>query len=255
MTALQRALRAEARKAIAARVPRIAGVLLIVGVVGVTASMTLDLGDAATLGGMKATAFAVTDAASFVSTADQVAAVASLLAFGVNAAWLVGREFVDGTVAGLFARATPRATVAVAKLVIHIVWTAVVSMILLAAIALSILLLGFGGLDAETWRALARLGVALMITGLLSTVAALVATLARGYLAAVGTLVGIVAVTQIAVIIGAGSWFPFAVPALWAMFGSTGASPLAVVVSAAAGLLLCAATVWAWARLRMVARS
>lgn len=253
MSALARALRAELRKLRAARVAAIAGSLLVVGVVGITSAMTLDVGDAPTLTGEKFAAFAVSDAPSFVAVATQIAAVASLLAFGVCAAWITGREFVDGTVAGLFARPTSRAMIATAKLIVHIVWCTAVSALVLAAMVIAMLALGFGWPDLDTWSALGRLGTALLITALLSTAASLVATLSRGYLAPIGVLIALVAVSQVAVILGLGGWFPFSSPTLWAMFGTAGASAGALVVAATTGLLLCAATVAAWRRLRLVA--
>lgn len=253
MTALARALRAELRKLRAARVAAIAASLLIVGVAGITSAMTLDVGDAATLAGAKLTAFAVNDAASFVATAAQIAAVASLLAFGVCAAWITGREFVDGTVAGLFARPTSRATIATAKLIVHLAWCTATTVLVLASIVITMLALGFGWPDPDTWAAIGRLGTALVITALLSTVASLVATISRGYLAPIGALIALVAVSQVAVIVGFGSWFPFSSPTLWALLGEAGVSAGAIGVAAGTGLLLCVATVVTWHRLRLAA--
>lgn len=253
MIALVRALRAELRKLRAARVTTIAGSLLVVGVVGITSAMTLDVDAAPTLAGEKFAAFAVNDAPSFVAVATQIAAVASLLAFGVCAAWITGREFVDGTIAGLFARPTSRAMIATAKLIVHIVWCAAVSALVLAAIVIAMLALGYGWPGLETWGAIGRLGTALLITALLSSVASLVATLSRGYLAPIGVIIALVAVSQVAAILGLGGWFAFSSPTLWALFGPAGASMAALVVATATGLLLCGATVVAWRRLRLVA--
>lgn len=253
MSALARALRAETLKLRGARVTVIAGLLLVAGVVSITSAMTLDLGDAPTLAGSKLTTFAVTDAASFVATAAQIAAVSSLLAFGICAAWITGREFVDGTVAGLFARPTSRAVIATAKLLVHLAWCSVISLLVLTAIVTAIVLLGFGWPDRDTWSAIGRLGTSMLITALLSSVASLVATLARGYLAAIGVLMALVAVSQVAVIVGLGSWFPFSAPTLWALLGRSGASEGALLVAATAGLVLYVLTVVAWRRLRVAA--
>ncbi|UYN82983.1 MAG: ABC transporter permease [Microcella sp.] len=253
MSAIARALRAEVRKLRASRVAAIAGSLLVVGVVGITSAMTLDIGAAPTLAGEKFAAFAVSDAPSFVAVATQIAAVASLLAFGVCAAWITGREFVDGTIAGLFARPTSRSTIAFAKLIVHVVWCAVVTVLVLTAMVVVMLALGYGWPGLETWGAIGRLGTALLITALLSSVASLVATLSRGYLAPIGVIIALVAASQVAVVLGAGDWFAFSSPTLWAMFGADGASIAGLVVAATTGLLLCAATVAAWRRLRLVA--
>ena len=47
-------------------------------------------------------------------------------------------------------------------------------------------------------------------------------------------LVGVVAVTQVIVLVGGGAWFPYAVPSLWTGTGGTEAA--AAVTPAALGL-------------------
>ncbi|MDN5897002.1 MAG: ABC transporter permease, partial [Nocardioides sp.] len=41
-------------------------------------------------------------------------------------------------------------------------------------------------------------------------------TIGRGYLAAIGALIGLGVAAQVAVLAGAGAWFPLSSPALWA---------------------------------------
>ena len=53
---------------------------------------------------------------------------------------------------------------------------------------------------------------------------AAVATATRSALATVGALIGVVALTQVVVLVGAGAWFPFAVPSLWTGTGGPGAA-------------------------------
>jgi ABC-2 type transport system permease protein len=91
--------------------------------------------------------------------------------------------------------------------------------------------------------------------GILSLTMAFVAGLGRGYLAAIGVLSVIVAVTQIAVLFGTGGWFPFAVPGLMAIAGTENAPTLSVVqLLLVPGLAL--AGIWAtlrwWRRAEVV---
>lgn len=255
MTALAHALRAELRKARASRVLTLAGAALVVGVAAITGAMTLDLASTPTLGGAKVDAFSVTDATSYVSTAAQVASVASLLAFGIAAAWIVGREFVDGTVSGLFARPVSLTLVAVAKLTVYFAWCLIVTALVILSSLASILALGFSWPDDETVLALGRLATSLVVTSLLSMAAALVATLARGYLAAFGAIIAMVAVSQIAVIAGLGAWFPLSAPALWAIFGAEGVEWTALAGAGALGSGFALATVASWRRLRLTETS
>jgi ABC-2 type transport system permease protein len=110
-------------------------------------------------------------------------------------------------------------TIATAKFLVLAIWAALVCAIVrLAAYALApVAGLALPGLD-DNVAALKVLAVGL--TGaLLATPMALVASLARGYLAAIATLILIVVATQIITTVGFGLWFPYAVPSLWAGMG------------------------------------
>ena len=60
-----------------------------------------------------------------------------------------------------------------------------------------------------------------------------VASAGRGYLAAFGGLIGLIVAAQVAVLAGAGAWFPLSSPALWAAdsptMGSVSIGQLALV--------------------------
>ena len=65
--------------------------------------------------------------------------------------------------------------------------------------------------------ALARLIALLALTGLLALTVGLFASVGRGYLAGFAGLIGLVVAPQIAIVVGAGAWFPWSAPALWAI--------------------------------------
>ena len=64
--------------------------------------------------------------------------------------------------------------------------------------------------------ALARVMAMAALTGLLVLTVTLFASAGRGYRAAFGGLIGLIVSAQVAVLAGAGAWFPFSSPALWA---------------------------------------
>lgn len=233
----------------ASRVPAVTGAALIIGVVAITAGMTVALPESPTLGGAKLDLFAVTDARSFVATAAQIASAAGFLAFGVVAAWITGREFVEGTIEGRFARPIPLSSVATAKLVVLMGWALAVTAALIGASATAILALGYD--VSEAVPSLARLAVAMLLTAAMSTIAALIATITRGYLASIGVIVGLIAVGQVSVLTGAGSWVPIAAPALWALGGSALVPPAALAGTLGLGLVSACAVVIAWRYLRV----
>lgn len=183
-------------------------------------------------------------------SAVQIAAAAGVLASGVVLAWSFGREFTEGTVAGLFAQPVGRSTIALAKIVVHLVWSGVLGVVTAAVVALAALAAGFGTPDADSALTLARLPVLVFWCGFITLPAALFATVGRGLLAGLAAVVIILVVTQVSVVTGAGPWFPLAAPALWAI--DPGAVPavawaLAPVVPAAAVSL----TLWSWHRLQL----
>ena len=188
----------------------------------------------------------------YLGVVGQVAAAAMFVGAGVVVAWVFGREHVEGTFAALFASAVPRGAVATAKLVVVALWALAVALGVTAVALVAGLLADVGaeplGVVAP---ALGRLLVVAASTTLLAIPVAWVASVGRGYLPAIGAVILVVAVAQVAVLLGAGSWFPFAVPGLVAVAGAPGVpSPGAVgvglaVLSVAAGA---AATVRWWRR-------
>ncbi len=156
----------------------------------------------------------------------------------------------------LFACATPRTAIAAAKLLLLSGWG------LLTAVALGPALIAVGvasghGLpDPHSMLVIARLVVMTALTSLLALVAGLFASLSRGYLGAVGGLIGLVAGAQIAVVSPAAQWCPWSLPGLWALSADTPGLPeistwrLALVPLAA--LPLAVATVHWWRRSELV---
>jgi ABC-type transport system involved in multi-copper enzyme maturation permease subunit len=182
----------------------------------------------------------------------QVLSVALLTAGGFAAAWSYGREFGDGTAGALAALWVPRWMVGLVKALLLVVW---LTACLAASIAVTMLLsLGVGGrLSAGVWQ---EAGVAvlagLLAVGLVSPFAC-VASLTRSQLGTVGVLIGVVMVTQVVVVLGAGAWFPFAVPSLLTgmggeeVAGEIGAA--SILITAAVGPLAVLAVAWQWGRL------
>ena len=140
--------------------------------------------------------------------ATQVAAAGSLLALGVVASWVVGREFADGTVERLFALAVGRAGIAIAKILV-VAGVAAVSGVLLALGVLGVgVVLGYGVPAATDVAGLGRLAVLVVLSGLLALPCAWAATVGRGLLPGIGLAVALLAGTQVLVVAGAASWFP-----------------------------------------------
>ncbi len=151
--------------------------------------------------------------------AAQILSVGGLLAFGFVVAWVFGREFTEKTFGALFASPTPRAAIAAAKLAVVGAWGAAVSLAVAVFTLVAGVASGLGAPDAAAWAGVIRIAVVGWLTVLLALPLGLVASVTRGYLGAFAALLGIVLVTQIVVALGAGAWFPYAAPGIWAGLG------------------------------------
>ncbi len=181
------------------------------------------------------------------SSSGQIVAAAAFLAFGVAAAWCYGREFADRTFPSLFALAVSRRTISLAKLVVLLLGS------LLAVVVMTLVIGALGlmtSLEVSSTSIVGGLGRVFaigLLSALLAVVAGLVASIGRGYLPALGLLIGLVAIAQLAVLFGTGGWFPFAVPGLIAVAGAEGV-PAVTGVQIALVPLLCAVIAFLTAR-------
>ncbi|MDO7883071.1 ABC transporter permease [Salinibacterium soli] len=212
---MKAALITETMKFVRARVSIATTIMLTVGIGLLCSSMLLAAsGDDPNLAAKLGALVDPGGWAGYLSTASQITAIAGLLGFGVVLSWLYLREFSEGTVTGLFALPVGRGTTALAKLIVYLLWAAVVSAVLVAAlVALGFV---FGLPSVPDAAALATQLIVSLLTACLALPAAWAATLGRGALAGIATIVGVVVVAQVAAIGGIGAWFPFSSPGLWA---------------------------------------
>jgi ABC-2 type transport system permease protein len=230
-------------------VPVATTLLLVVGLAAVSAATLLAPGQEGAFAAKAATMVPAKDWNSLFTVAGQISAVGGLIAFGVVAGWIHGREFSDQTIFGLYALPVSRPATALAKLILLQGWAVVVAVAMTTSLLLAGSLMGLGAPGQSVVALAARLGLTTLLTSLLAVPCALVATLARGYLAAVGAVVALVVMAQVAVMVGVGGWFPFAAPGLWATSASVTPGPLLTVQLAIAvpvGAIAGALTMQAW---------
>ncbi len=185
----------------------------------------------------------------------QIYATAGVIGSGIVVGWCFGREYADRTVVSLYASATPRTSVAWAKLVLLAVWSIAVGIGMAAAAWMIGIASGLGLPDAADGRVLARLAALAVLSGLLALPVALPASIGRGYLPAVGGLMVLVVAAQVAMVAGAGTWWPWSVAAVWAMGTDAGMEPVApgwLTVVPLVATLGAAATVAWWRQAEVV---
>ena len=143
MNAFRTALAVETRKARSSSSLRATGLLLAFGVPGIVAATIAAVRGAGTpearaqLLAKMGPQIASADWNALVLAATQVTAAASVLAFGVGAAWIVGREFADGTAPALFGLPVRRSAIVSAKLVVHLSWAVLVTLTLVGVLTLA----------------------------------------------------------------------------------------------------------------------
>jgi ABC-2 type transport system permease protein len=183
-----------------------------------------------------------------IAGANQITATGGVLGFGVVLSWLFGREFTQGTIVGLFAIPVPRSTTALAKTIVYLAWSVGTSL------ALGAVMVGVGSalsFGPVAWNLIAKLVAVTALSALVAAPAALVATMSRGYIGAIGSLVGIIVLAQVGVATGAGGWLPIAAPGLWAAGFTTEYTAIQLLLVGAYAAVFIALTTRQWERLQL----
>jgi len=153
----------------------------------------------------------------------QMVSITMFIGPGMVVAWAFGREHADRTFPSLFALPVSRGSTAAAKFLVLACWGLVVTVLMLAASVLVGLVANVGPLgDVDLVPRLARLALAGSLTSMISLTIGLAASVGRGYLPAIGAMILLTMITQIAVLFGTGGWFPYAAPGLYAVAGTDG---------------------------------
>jgi ABC-2 type transport system permease protein len=251
MSFLVDALVVESRKARSSRVLWWTGALFVIGVTGLAAMMVAaarsgDTEVVAKIGPQAATG----DWAALLTVAAQITAAAGVLAFGVGISALVGREFADGTIAGLFGLPVSRSAIAAAKLVVFIGWAVGVAVALTVLLLAAGVAIGLGAPDTDVIAGLGRQLALIIMTCLIAVPAGWAASVGRGLLPGIAVTVGILVIAQVSVLADFAPWVPIVAPAFWAIHPEAGTS-ITLVTVPSVPLIFAAATIVCWRRLQL----
>jgi ABC-2 type transport system permease protein len=184
---------------------------------------------------------------SFLDLMTQAIVIGGIVLFGFIGSWVFGREYADHTLKDLLALPTSRSTIVLSKFVVVMVWS------LILATAACLIGLGVGAavglppVPAETiWQGSLTLAIAALLTTVLVTPIAFVASAGHGYLPPLGATVLAIFLAQIIAVLGWGEYFPWSIPALYSQ-GSRLAPVSYLIVLLAAGAGIVATFVW-WER-------
>jgi len=171
-------------------------------------------------------AYAATDWAIYLSAYGEIIGAGGLILFILITSWIFGREFTDRTVKDLLAVPIQRGSIVLAKFIVMIAWSeAMTIVIFIAGLVMGALI----NLPDWSLRVFLQGTILVLITSGLTIVAifpfALIASLGRGFLLPIGVAILMMMMVNLALILGWGEFFPWAVPMLFAM----GENPLTPV--------------------------
>jgi ABC-2 type transport system permease protein len=185
--------------------------------------------------GAKAQIFGDTaDWPSFFNLMLLLVSIGGLIIFGFIFVWIFGREYSDKTYYDLLSLPISRMTIVIAKIITAAYWS------MLLILLVFVLMLGLGAiLQLPGWSSAVTMhGLALLLgTGALTVLIcipfALMASVTRGYLPAVGGIFLVLVLGQIINQIGYGQYFPWNIPMMYsgaaqALSGKT-AAPLGFI--------------------------
>jgi ABC-2 type transport system permease protein len=159
---------------------------------------------------------------TFLSVMAQAVAVGGTLLFSLIGTWVFGREFIDGTAKDLLAVPVGRGTILLAKFIVVMVWSLVLSILVyLVALLLGAWIVLPQSNATVLWQGTLTFAVtALLVVGVMTPVA-FFASLGRGYLLPMGITILFVLFANVLVVAGWGAYFPWAIPALFAGAGES----------------------------------
>ena len=154
-------------------------------------------------------------------------AVGGAILFAFITAWVFGREFSDHSVKELLALPTPRGVIVGAKFLLIALWT--------LGMTLMVFVVGLGvgtmvdipgwSLDLA-WASFWSLLLVALLTFMLMPFVASFASAGRGYLPPLGWAFLTMGLSQIAIVIGWGDWFPWSVPGLLSSLSGPRTEPI-----------------------------
>ena len=174
-------------------------------------------GRSATIGA-KASMVGNGDWPSFLSLLIQVILSLGTMGFGIVASWVFGREYSDRVIKDLLALPISRLTIVVSKFIVIIVWCIFLSLILWIIGFLTGLAVHIPNWSSEiAIHDFITFLISGILTILLCTPVAFIASLGRGFLLPIGFVLFSLVITQLVCVgvPGIAPYFPWAFPALF----------------------------------------
>src|SRR5579859_776710 len=192
--------------------------------------------------------FAAVDWPTYLSAYGQLIAAAGFILFVLVVSWVFGRELVDGTAKDWLAVPVPRVVILSAKFAVAAAWALGLAVVIfVSGLAIGVLLQLPAASAGAFERGTVVAAVAAGLTIVLALPFAFFASVGRGYLLPIGLAMLTLLVTNLAVVLGRGEYWPWTVAGLYAQ-GQVALGPVSFALVFIAGAVGVAATLWWWQR-------
>ncbi len=163
--------------------------------------------------GTKADVFSENTWSGFFDLISQLIAVIGIIGFGFVTSWIFGRENVERTVIDFLALPTSRSAIIVSKFLVVFLWSLLLAVILFLTSVLIGNIIHIEGWSSDIFvEFVKKYSLISILTILLSTPTAFVASYGRGIIAPLGFVIVSVIIAQFAAVIGWGAYFPWSIP-------------------------------------------
>lgn len=168
--------------------------------------------------GTKATMlrFGKADWSTYFGFLIQSIAAIGLIGFGFVTSWVFGREYSDRTIKDILALPVSRTLIVISKIIVIIIWSALLSFILFIFGLIAGGLINISGWSSElVCHNFYKFIITSFLTILLCTPVAFFACFGRGYLPPMGFVILTLIVAQFSGLVGLGPYFPWAIPGVY----------------------------------------
>jgi ABC-type transport system involved in multi-copper enzyme maturation permease subunit len=143
-------------------------------------------------------------------------AAIGVIGIGFVASWVFGREFSEHTIKDILVLPVSRTYIVISKFIVVVIWSFLLSMIYFTISLIAGLII-----DIPLWSDelvlfnFYKFSITSLLTILLSTPVALLASYSRGYMLPMGFVILTLIIANFTGIVGLGPYFPWAIPGLY----------------------------------------
>jgi ABC-2 type transport system permease protein len=173
----------------------------------------------------------------------EVMAGVGMVGLGFITSWVFGREFSDHTLKDILALPVSRVYIVMSKLILIVIWFALLSVTYLVFGLFAGILIDLPGLSAEIIiKNASTFLVTSLLSALLCTPVSFFASYSRGYILPIGFVILTLILANFSGLVGLGPYFPWAIPGLYGIptgsesMNLNGASYFILILTSLAGL-------------------